>query len=165
MVHDSLYMVCMNEKTKLVQLIREANIIKSKRQVAEKKVFAKNAPRSGRGEMKIEMRNHRHEITASNQRPEIFSRAERERMQQKIKSSTPMTTWEIKVLTREITIRSAASEEKEEMANAVSKIYTKLHLLYTMGIRNVPEQYHFNWRNLNSNLNNIYKANDAINTH
>ena len=32
-----------------------------------------------------------------------------------------------------------------------------------MGIRNVPEQYHFNRRNLNSNFNNIYKANDAIN--
>ena len=101
-----------------------------------RKAFAKNAPRDDRVEAKIETGNQRHEITASNQRPEIFSRAERQRMQQKSRSSNPMTTQEIKALTREIPIRSATSEEKEEMANAFSKIHTKLHLLYTMGIRN-----------------------------
>jgi hypothetical protein len=155
-VYDSLHKMCINENIDLVHKIREANIRKAIRSGAGRKILAKNAAGVNQVEAEIDSCTQRHGNSTINIRPELktnreemLSRAERQRIQQKIRSSTPMTSQEIKALIREIPVRSATSEEKEEMANAVSKIHTKLHLLYTMGIRNVPEHYLFNRKNFN----------------
>ena len=62
-------------------------------------------------------------------------------MQQKLNSYKPLTTREVQVVTRRIPLRKANSEEKDDMTKAVSKLLTKLHLLYTMGVENVPKRY------------------------
>ena len=106
--------------------------------------------------------NLRVEIENDYQRLANISATERSKMQQKIDSYTPLTPHEVQVLTRKVPIRPATSEEKEEMTKAVSKIHTKLHLLYTLGIKKIPGSYPYNRTSVLSNFNKIYKSRNAI---
>ena len=47
------------------------------------------------------------------------------------------------------------------MTKAVSKLLTKLHLLYTMGMDNVPKGYIFARNSMMSNFNKLYGERNA----
>ena len=43
-----------------------------------------------------------------------------------------------------------------DMTKAAKKVFTKLHLIYTMGIDTVPRKYTFIKSSMTSNFNNLY---------
>ena len=51
------------------------------------------------------------------------------KMLQKLSSYKSLTTKEVQVLKREIPLRQATSEEKDDMTKAAKKVLTKLHLI------------------------------------
>ena len=46
--------------------------------------------------------------------------------------------------------------EKDELKNAVKKMLTKLHLIYTIGVNEVPQEYTTIRNSLTSNINRLY---------
>ena len=161
-VHDTLFEICHEEKTNLVRAIREAVMLESKYEEMERTVSTECTSRASRRESHNDPGNLRVEIENDYQRLANISATERSKMQQKIDSYTPLTPHEVQVLTRKVPIRPATSEEKEEMTKAVSKIHTKLHLLYTLGIKKIPGSYPYNRTSVLSNFNKIYKSRNAI---
>lgn len=160
-VHDTLFEICHEEKTDLVRAIRDAVMLESKYEEMGRRVSTKCTSRASPRESHNDPDNLRVEIKNDYQRLANISATDRSKMQQKIDSYTPLTPLEVQVLTK-IPIRPATSEEKEEMTKAVSKIHTKLHFLYTLGIRNIPGSSPYNRTSMLSNFNMIYKSRNAI---
>ena len=78
------------------------------------------------------------------------------KMAQKIKSYKKLTEKEIQVITKEIPLRRSTMVEKDELKNAVKKMLTKLHLIYTIGVNEVPQEYTTIRNSLTSNINRLY---------
>merc|ERR1712001_316220 len=78
------------------------------------------------------------------------------KMAQKIKSYKKLTEEEIQVLRKEIPLRRSTMVEKDELRNAVKKMLTKLHLVYTIGVNEVPQEYTTIRNSLTSNVNRLY---------
>ena len=78
------------------------------------------------------------------------------KMTQQLKSYKKLTDHEVEVIRREIPLRRSSMVEKEELRIAVKKLLTKLHLVYTIGAKEVPQEY-INTRNsVNTNVNKMY---------
>ena len=53
-------------------------------------------------------------------------------------------------------MRRSTLVEKDELRNALKKVLTKLHLVYTIGVNKVPQEY-VNIRNsITTNVNRLY---------
>ena len=51
--------------------------------------------------------------------------------------------------------------EKDDLRNAVKKVLTKLHLVYTMGITTVPREYVSIRNSITTNFNRLYDENSS----
>ena len=91
----------------------------------------------------------------ANENPPVATQ-EALRIAQKIRSYKKLTDYEVEVIRREIPLRRSSMVEKEELRIAVKKLLTKLHLVYTIGANEVPQEY-INTRNsINTNVNKLY---------
>ena len=77
-------------------------------------------------------------------------------MAQKVKSYKKLTEEEVQVIRKEIPLRRSTMVEKDELRNAVKKMLTKLHLVYTIGVSEVPQEYTTIRNSLTSNVNRLY---------
>ena len=77
-------------------------------------------------------------------------------MAQKIKSYKKLSDYKVQVIRREIPLRRSNMVEKDELRNAVKKLLTKLHLVYTIGVNEVPQEYTTIRNSINSNVNRLY---------
>ena len=67
----------------------------------------------------------------------------------------------MQVLRKDIPLRRSTLVEKDELRNAVKKVLTKLHLVYTIGVNKVPQEY-VNIRNsITTNVNHLYDENNS----
>ena len=131
-VHDTLFEIGEDKVFDLIEEIRQ--VLKSKTERAERgrKVLTENKSKPSRNGLPNRQRSLSIEIENDNWIRE--SSEDGKKMQQKINSYIPLTTKDVHVLTRKIPLRQATSEEKDDMTKAVSKLHTKLHLLYTLGV-------------------------------
>ena len=116
--------------------------------------------------MNILLRNSYKFLTEASEQIQFFyilyiPALDERKIQQKLNSYKPLTIKEVQVLTRQTPLRQATSEEKDDMTKAVSKLLTKLHLLYTMGMDNVPKRYTFARNSMMSNFNKLYGERNA----
>ena len=82
-------------------------------------------------------------------------------MAQKLSSYKKLTKKEVQVLRKDIPLRRSTLVEKDELRNPVKKLLTKLHLVYTIGVTKVPQEY-VNIRNsITSNVNRLYDENNS----
>ena len=82
-------------------------------------------------------------------------------MAQKVKSYKKLTEREVQVIRKDIPLRRSTIVEKDELRNAVKKLLTKLHLVYTIGVNKVPQEY-LNIRNsITSNVNRLYDEDNS----
>ena len=91
----------------------------------------------------------------TNENPPVASQEEL-KIAQKVKSYKKLTEHEIQVIRREIPLRRSTIVEKDELRNAVKKLLTKLHLIYTIGVSEVPLEYTTIRNSINSNVNRLY---------
>ena len=86
---------------------------------------------------------------------------EERKMAQKLNSYTKLTEKEVQVLRKDIPLRRSTLVEKDELRNALKKVLTKLHLVYTIGVNKVPQEY-VNIRNsITTNVNRLYDENNS----
>jgi len=111
--------------------------------VETKGVKRKRSPSTGRERNKV------------NENP-IVPKQEELRMAQKVKSYKKLTDYEVEVIRREIPLRRSSMVEKEELRIAVKKLLTKLHLVYTIGANEVPQEYTTIRNSINTNVNKLY---------
>ena len=116
-----------------------------------KGVKRKRSPSTGRERNKV------------NEHP-MVPKQEELKMAQKVKSYKKLTDYEVEVIRREIPLRRSSMVEKEELRIAVKKLLTKLHLVYTIGANEVPQEYTNTRNSINTNVNKLYskKHSDQI---
>ena len=159
-LHNTLFEISQDRGFDLIREIRRALKSETERAERGRKVLAEDKLKTGRNELPNRQRSLSIEI--ENDHQILESSTEGKKMQQKINSYKPLTTKEVQVLTRKIPLRQATSEEKEDMTKAVSKLHTKLHLLYTLGVENVPGSYKYTRISMLSNFNKLYGNKSAI---
>ena len=83
------------------------------------------------------------------------------RIAQKVRSYKKLTDYEVEVIRREIPLRRSTMVEKDELRMAVKKLLTKLHLVYTIGANEVPQEYTTIRGSLTTNVNRLYSKKHA----